>query len=304
MKRIKKISLTVGISAFNEAKNLPFLLHDLSNQKLNKINLEKIVLISDGSSDETAKIGIEKMGDMKNLIAIDHKTRKGLAARLNEVFSVAKSDIVILLNADIRVDDVLFLEKLCQPIVDEVASLTSCRIDALSGKNLLERSLKTSMNIKNRVFEEYRNGDNIFACHGTARAFSRSFYRKFRFTHSVGEDAYSYLFASYNHFPFMYVKNTRILFKLPTTMKDHKKQSQRYVQSKNQFISEFGELYMKKMYYLPNALCFRSLLREAMQNPIGIIIYSLVSLIVRIQSTKPARVQNTWDIATSSKTIN
>ncbi|RLC37977.1 glycosyl transferase family 2, partial [Candidatus Falkowbacteria bacterium] len=80
-------TVTVGIPAYNEADNIAYLLKDLLGQKQADFKLERIIVISDGSSDNTAEIA-QKSGN-KIIKVINGRIRKGVAMRLNQIISIA-----------------------------------------------------------------------------------------------------------------------------------------------------------------------------------------------------------------------
>ena len=53
---MKKLTVTIGIPAYNEEKNIGRLLKSLSNQKGDDFTLNEIVVLSDGSTDMTNEI--------------------------------------------------------------------------------------------------------------------------------------------------------------------------------------------------------------------------------------------------------
>ena len=61
--KFKKPTLSIGIPAFNEEANIYFLLKDLLSQKMDQFNLERIIVNSDGSTDDT----IEQVKRIKNI---------------------------------------------------------------------------------------------------------------------------------------------------------------------------------------------------------------------------------------------
>ena len=52
-KSMKQLRVTIGIPAYNEENNIIPLLTSLVNQKTSQVVVEKIIVMSDGSSDNT-----------------------------------------------------------------------------------------------------------------------------------------------------------------------------------------------------------------------------------------------------------
>ncbi|MBM2818065.1 MAG: biofilm synthesis PgaC-like N-glycosyltransferase, partial [Parcubacteria group bacterium] len=113
----KTITVTVGISAYNEEANIGNLLNSVLNQKLDNYKLEKIIVVSDGSTDSTEKKVIEINSDKIKLIA-DGK-RLGKPIRINQIFREADSEIAVIFDADIKLEDDFVLYKLIMPFLND-----------------------------------------------------------------------------------------------------------------------------------------------------------------------------------------
>ena len=112
------ISVSIGICAYNEEKNIGNLLDRLLSQKTKKIKIDEIIVVSSGSTDRTDEIVREysKKDDRINLIT--QPKREGKASAINEFLKVANGDVCVLESADtLPLDDTI--EKLCLPFYDE-----------------------------------------------------------------------------------------------------------------------------------------------------------------------------------------
>lgn len=295
----KESTISIGILAYNEEKTISHVLKDVYAQDFGEFTLKEVIVFSDGSDDNT--VPLIKSLKYKKLVLIDSKERKGMATGLNALCKNSSGDCLIILNSDIRIKDNKCMQKLAGPIIEGVADLTSCDQVPFKPTTVVEQALVTSMEIKTAVFESYLNGNNVYTCHGTARAFSKKLYQKISFSHSVGEDAYSYLFAAFNKLPYYYVKDTEVFFRLPTALEDHNKQTKRFNQSKTQFVHEFGESFVKKMYDLPQQMIIRETLKKAFTSPFSTALFVIIFFLTKIKTPKEQPIGNTWDIAMSSK---
>lgn len=95
----KRKTVTIGIPAYDEEANIKNLLKSLLVQKGQNFILERIIVISDGSSDNT----IAEAGKVKNNLIelINHKKNLGKIRIQNEILKKSKSDILIILDADV-----------------------------------------------------------------------------------------------------------------------------------------------------------------------------------------------------------
>jgi len=297
---MKKLSLTIGIPAYNEEANIHLLINDLLKQKVKSVKLEFITVMSDGSNDDT--VSRVKSIPSKRLKVIEGRIRKGRAVRQTEFFKSINTDIAILLDADIAINDQQFIEKLISPIARGMADLTSTRVIELPTHTLIQKTLVSSMDFKRRIFESHMQGNNIYTCHGRVRAFSKSLYKQLSFKHSNGEDAYSYLYCIANGLKYRFVVSTEIYYQIPTRFGDHASQSVRYFQSKIMYRKEFGEKLVTKNYMLPRKITIRAFFLTSLESPLlviylGIVSYlKIVSIFSRLNST-------TWKMSITSKTL-
>lgn len=295
-------TVTIGIPAFNEAANIGHLLNDILTQYEVSFVLEKIIIVSDGSTDATEMI-TRSFSD-KRIELISDGERLGSATRQNQIIRAATSDILVLLNADIVLEGKYFLRSLIAPMLSGQADFASGDMLAVEPQTFVGKVLVASTYFKNAVFEEWRGGENIYTCHGVARAFTRTYLENFQFPESVGEDAYSYLWGKVRGFRYAYAPYAVSRIKLPETLQDHFRQSVRFVRSKERFMEEFGEEYLKKEYALPLMLTLKCAVCAFVRQPFLFAVYGFVYLWSQIQAAFSREIlSQTWEIATSSKNV-
>ncbi len=299
---MKKFKAVIGIPAYNEEANIGFLIRDILNQNKKNIKLEKIIVYSDGSTDRT--VSVSKNIKDKRIHLIDNKKRLGLAYVENQIISSCDSDVLILLNADIRIVDKNFLEKIVHPIIIKDYDLTSPNIRETRPRNHFENILQVGMSIKNFIYEAYKNGDNVYTCHGQARAFSKRLYKKIHFPSSIGNDAYSYFYCIDNGFKYKYIKDTDIIYSLPENFKDHSRQSIRFFQSQKLLSVLFNKSFINSEYRIPSMIIVKSLLRMSIIFSIYISFYLFLVLYLKIKSYFIKNWKDTWEIAVSSKEVS
>lgn len=296
----RKTGVTIGIPAYNEEANIEYLVRDIAWQKLRQVSLEKIIVVSDGSTDNT----VTTLKKIQNPIlhVIDNQIRNGQANAENQIIQNCSSAILILLNADILIRDELFIEKLVNPIISGGIDLASARVQELAPITFIQKILDASMKFKKQVFEQYKSGNHIYTCHGRARAFSCRLYKNLIFDQSVGEDAYSYLFCKYHRYRYQFVGNTEVFYQLPRSFSDHEKQSQRFYESKNIFTHEFGNDFVKQEYYLPKIIFLKSFVKFFIKTPI-ILLYFVIAVTLRIKALFISKSNPLFDVSVSTKKL-
>ncbi len=296
---MKKTTVTIGIPAYNEEASCVQLVRAVFTQQ-GTFRIQNVIVYSDGSTDGT--VASLKRLKYRELVVFAGRRRKGIAVAQNEILSHAKGDILVFLNADVIVKDKFFLQKLIAPISKGEADMTSSTIRETTPHTFVERVLYVSMQWKHKVFASYRSGDNLYTCHGPCRAFSKNYYSSLYFPPKVTEDAYTYLLAKSRSLPYRFVKAAHVIYKLPSTLKDHESQSKRFSASSKHLQKYFDEQFIKEQYKLPLSLISRSFALSMLHFPIESIAYLVILVFIKLKSFS-YRPTDLFDIAASSKAI-
>lgn len=296
---MKKITITIGIPAFNEEKNISSLIHDIFRQNTSSYTLTKIIVASDGSSDETVTI-LRKLKHNKITI-IDGKTRLGQAYRQNQIIDRTSSDILILLNADIRISDINYISKLIHPIERNHADLISSYPMPAKADSLFSKALLAGTQIQEHIYSRLNKGNNIYTCHGRARAFSKRMYKKMHFKQSVGEDAYSYLYCKQHLYKYINQQTAKVEYKLPTNIVDHLKQSARFVQNTAVLKKYFPVDYINNELHIPKNILIEEIMHSLLRKPLVTTFYLVTTVLARVYSRISGGETDTWSQSQSSK---
>lgn len=98
----EKNRLSVVVPAYNEEQSLPILVGRLI-QTLEENNIRgEIVIVDDGSTDETGKIVDELGGKYGHVRALHHKRRMGKTTALLTGFENASGDVLAIIDADLQ----------------------------------------------------------------------------------------------------------------------------------------------------------------------------------------------------------
>ncbi len=301
---MKPFTVTIGIPAYNEEANIAFLLEDLLRQEEEGFSLDRIFVYSDGSSDETNSI-VRSNSDARVELIVG-PGRLGQSTGQNVIIEKTKSDCLVLINADMQVDDARFIEKLTRPIAEEKADLTSSDLRPLPPRGFFESVLETGFHLKNILFESFLDGNNFYTCHGAARAFSRRFYSNFRFAKIAGEDAYSYLSCIKRGYVYRYVRDAAVLLRLPATVSDNDKQSFRFSRGREVLFREFSEAFVRKEMRIPFLAYVRGFFRALpvfSAHPFRVLCYAVVVATTRIRAIFSERPTDVWDVSMTSKQV-
>ena len=298
-----KPTVTIGIPAYNEEANIGYLLADLLKQKQTGFKLDKILVYSDGSTDNTVSI----IQSFRNPLieVIDNPERLGVAAGLNAICKAVRSDVLVILGADMGVDDNELICKLILPIIRGKADLTSGWLQAIPPKTWFEKIIFHGRIYQNQVFYEYQKGNNLHTCFGAVRALSGRLYQHLRFPTSVGEDMYSYLFCIRNGYNYQSVKSAVVSYKLPDNFADHKQQSVRYFRSKDRMAKEFGESFVNQEMKIPFFAYLTGGFWAVTHFPIYAVAYVAITLTTKIMALfdLQAATNDKWERALSTTVL-
>ncbi len=294
-------TVTIGIPAHNEEGNISRLLADIKRQKIVGFKLSKILVISDGSTDST----VEQVNKVRGLPLTLHIKRKraGLATSLNYIFNHSKADIVVTLDADIRILDTEFLAKLISPIISNVADYTSSSIQEFPPKSFFPNCLALSMQVKRNIYRAMDRGSNLYTSFGLARAYTQKIYQNMRFPLSVGNDMYSYLYTKSTGQRFLHVPSAVASYVLPTDLSDSSSQSIRYYQARRAMEQYFDIQLVKQSMLIPPLTLVAGILSSVgiiCKRPLHFVAY-LIYVTFTLFSSLHVKIEDKWVIATTSK---
>ncbi len=112
----RKLSVSICIPAYNESKNIRNILNALQKQITQNIVINKIVVVSSGSTDNTDKIVTDYALKNPKISLIRQNDRKGKASAINAFLKTVDDEVVVIESADtIPVHNTI--QKLCEPFL-------------------------------------------------------------------------------------------------------------------------------------------------------------------------------------------
>ncbi|MEK7576588.1 MAG: glycosyltransferase [Patescibacteria group bacterium] len=299
----KKFKVSVGIPAYNEEANIKNLLESILDQKEVNFELLEIIVVSDGSTDKT----VEEARSIasKKISVIEHEYRQGAAKSQNSILKEFKGDILLLLDADILPSNKYYLGQMVAPFYkDENLGIVSNNGIPTPAETFFETIINFSVYMKIDILEQFKDGDNIYMCHGFSRAFSRACAKKMEWPYDVtAEDAYSYLRSKELGFNFFYQPKAHIYYKSPKTFIDHVKQSSRFITSKKKLAEYYSEEKISDNFKLPFSFLKIRCIRAFLKNPFMFTSYVLVYCLVSLDALFKDRASSMWEQSYSSKMI-
>lgn len=298
----KKITVSIGIPACNEEANIKKLLTAVLNQNEKNFEIKEIVVISDGSKDQTVSRAKEVISP--KIKVLDYPKRMGKPSRVNQFFSKTNSDIAIVLDADTKIYSESFIYELVKPMIeDKEVMLTSANEIPLFPRSLFQKIVYEGEILWQNAIRLVPRAE-MYRCGGMARSFQKKLYKKIIFPSLSAEDVFPFLYCFQKGYKFKYAKNAKVFFSLPDNYKDYLKQMTRYLTSKTNQAQNFltePEI-IKENYVIGFGVKARSVLIRLTKNPIFVILYLLFLLIPKSKKVFKNQVSSSmWDIVSSTK---
>lgn len=292
-------SLTIGISAFNEEKNIKKLLVSLLTQKIRSAELVKILIFDDGSSDNTYK-EISSFSSDK-IQCVHDGENLGKSERLNQIFKTADADVLVLIDADTIPSDNNTIENLVSKITERKYSLASGNPQKKRENNRTSKILEVSAFLQEYVRSRLNGGDNVYSCHGRLIATNRAIYKNIEIPpETVGNDAFIYFVNKTLGGKFLYVSEAKITYKMPGSLKDFSKQRNRFKHSQDMHRAHFStKINVEKEYSIPKGLLLKAVLWSFLRNPIYTFRYFFMTFASKFYNYKPKQIG--WDVSETTK---
>lgn len=276
-----KSTVSIGIPAYNEEQNIKILLEKIFAQKIHSAQLTQVIVISDGCTDRTLS-ACKNIKDTR-LKIVARKKRLGKMARINEILKLTNADVLVLLDADVLPVGNNFIQEIITPILrNKNVGVVGADTESIKAKSFMENVIATSHNFKRDVYKSIKNGNNIYLCHGRARAFSKKFYSQLFFPRNCPEeDAYSYLLCIQEGFKFAFAPKTKVLFNSPKTLQDHIKQSTRFLKGRHKMQLYFSGDFGKREYNISKILLLRKSIKYLLIAPVEMLTYLIITRYIR-----------------------
>jgi len=95
-----KISCSIGITAYNEEKNIGSLLFALLEQHLHQVEIGEIIVVASACTDQTVPIVREYMARDARIRLIEQERREGKTSAINLFLAAAQHEVCVLESGD------------------------------------------------------------------------------------------------------------------------------------------------------------------------------------------------------------
>ncbi len=275
----KVFTVTVGIPAFNEENNITSLLAQVLNQEEINWKLKEIIVSSDGSTDNTIN-NVKKVKNEK-IVIFDNKIRKGKSHRINQIFKLAIGEIIVLLDADVKLKNKESISSLLNEFINERSlTLVGGNPRPFKPKTFFESAVYSTFYVLDQSRKFVRSGSNIYCCSSQCLAIRREFAKTISLPEKViADDDFIYFSCIARNLTFRYCDKAVVYYQLPKNVKDYFKQvfrSDPDAASRN-VKQYFGQI-VHDEYNRPLKLYAQAVIKAFFKNPPGVSLMIIIRL--------------------------
>jgi len=291
------VTVTIGIPAFNEEDTIHFLLQQVTSQRQEQdVNIVKIVVLSDGSTDGTAEIVRKWLPIDRRIQLYTHGHRKGMSATVNDIFLLAKGDILLILDADASLDNPDAVVRMANALLP-IGERRACVPDVFPSppSTLVERAGYFSAKLRANVIS-LRPYYSFHVCF----ALTRPLFSEIAIPDEViPTEAYVFFRCIQLGAKVTYLKDVRVLYREPSTLHDFLNQRIRYEKEKEQLRALFGNNALDQMSISKKTLT-EEFLRCVRDDTLSGILWLVLRTLAKLGSIT-ARVSVRYEVASSTK---
>lgn len=306
--RNKEIRVTIGIPIYKSSNNIKSLITSLLNQKQENFKIQQIMAYIDAPKDKTVDMVKELSRKNKKIVVFDMKNRRGMAYGVEYMLKRNKSDVFVLINDDVAVNDLLLVSRLSQPFIkNKKIGLVSGNPQPLPATNFITAAGISTFRAFERTRYSFLGGNNKMTCDGKLLAISKDMLSRIKFPKDKSKmgnvDAYLYFSNIIEGFTYKHVRKAVVFFEFPNNLSDYIKWTTRNNSNKLVMKKRFGEI-VDKEYEIPKQTHAASMFYQMIKNPLGAVFIFLIGLFAKQKSISYAnKFESTWKVVSSTKKV-
>ena len=275
-----KLTVTVGIIAHNEQENISNLLISIAKQKQVGFNLEKILVICDGSTDETAKRANKMSKKFTYIKVFNDGKHLGKIKRLMELYKRNESDIVMSFDGDTVLARPDTLEKMVSKFTKPEIVYVGASGMPTKGRTLVETCINTWDKLWDLATKDVNGGNNIYNVHGFGTALRKDFAKRVKFPKGITADARMlYFTARKEGKEFIYAKDAFVSYRSPSTLEEFLSRIHRSSKQGVKFSEVYGKWVENEYTSIPMANKVGAIVQMLSTSPIRTILSGIFMLI-------------------------
>ncbi len=298
-------TVCIAVCALNEESNIGNLLASVVSQKEVGYKLKKILVISDGSTDNT--VPTVKKFTSKKLVIKSYKKRMGKSYRLNEIFATHDSDILVITDADVIFEHSLVVSEIIKPIVkNKNVGLAGGNPTPMTPQTFTEKAIQCTLNAYIPLRKVLKGGNNALSATGRLMAIRKELVAKIHEpADTISNDGYIYFSCLINGFLYRYVETANVKFRSPQSLSDQIKQSSRFAATYERMKMYFPHELVDKEYYIPQNLLMRQMIKQFVKHPILCSYIFVVNKYCHLRAfILKTKINAIWDLVYTTKKLS
>lgn len=298
----KKPTLTIGIPAYNEENNIRNLIESILIQRQDNFKLEKIIVACDRCSDKTEEVVKSISQNNKNVHLISGKKRVGKSSRLNQLYSLNNSDLILTIDGDVILSEPSVISKMVNALKKKNVLAVSANNQPVKARKFTEKIYNAGYKMWYEIRKDYQNGSNLNNVHGMANCLRKPLARSIKYPQTTADGAYLFLMTKKQGGEFRFVKDALVLFSSPNNINDFVEQALRNLRSKHHLAKLLGA-YIYEEQKIPKKFKIKGILKSLIADPL----YTTLAIFFNIWIRKhPGLKQESyengvWKISRSTK---
>lgn len=306
LKNKKLPTITIAICALNEAANIGALLESIKMQKEEGYKLKKVLLISDGSTDDT--VNIAKGIGIRKLEIRDYKKRLGKSTRLNEIYGKngVKTDIVVQPDADVILSHAYVIRDVVKPFMEgKHVGMTGGNPLPLEAQTFTEKAVNCTLEVYIPFRKIINKGNNILSATGRLLAVRREVFEHIKVPRdTIANDGFVYFCTIMQGYQYRFAEKAVVYFRSPQSLKDHINQNTRFKATHTWMKQFFPADVVEREYHIPTDELRKSMIIQFINHPVlSFYIFAINKYCDLRAKILKKKINALWDIVYSTKRL-
>lgn len=301
----RKPTITIGIPAYNEEDNIQNLLYSIINQKQNCFVIEKIIVTLDGSTDNTEQKVRQVMKTCNLISLVVNAKNRGKSFRLNQLYELNNSDVIITLDADLILENNLTISNMIKPFRNKNIGMVGANNQAVRPKTFVETISVATFNLWYLIRKDFNHGLTPHNFQGMAEAIDGILAKQIHYPGTPGDGPFLFFsILELGKKPF-FSKNAKVLINLPDNIRDFYDQANRAMLTGN-IVGLQTNIENLEYFKIPFLFKCKGILQAFIQNPFTTIISLLFLTAFKLNLRQdPQHFVGKWNrIHSSKRSIN
>lgn len=273
----KQPTITIGIPTYEAGESLVTTLESIYNQSASDC-ITQILLVVDGG---TLKPSIEEKIRYPKLRIVNQPKREGQSSRINDIFRLSHTDLVILTNDDVIWENTA-LEALVSAYQKHDADLLCSAVIPIPSASPLFFCLEPGTRMTREIARRWNGGDNYLSCNGRLIALTGRLAQNITLpTHLWNNDAYIYLRTKQLGYRCRFVESACCRYIEPETLAEHMHQTRKFhhsrIENQRYLAGDFSH-----QYRIPFSIKIAALSAVFVQSPLATLGYLILNTAITV----------------------